>query len=82
MSRRPTVAEQRKAAASQDAGQSEVKDMYEEAQKKGFFGVSPSPIENKEYSLETGPKSPSAFDGHVAHAEALLKQQKEAGQNG
>jgi hypothetical protein len=67
------MAESKKA----DAGQAEVQDAFTEAQKKGFFGESPSPIPNKEYSLESGPESPSAFEGQVAHVKARLKTLEE-----
>lgn len=51
---------------SGDFGQSEVKQSFDEAQEKGYFGTEVDPIPNKEYSLETGPDSPTAADQREA----------------
>jgi hypothetical protein len=59
-----------------DAGQAEVQNTYDEAAKRGYFGEVPDQPANKEYTLQTGPDSPTAFDEHVSINEARIKAQK------
>lgn len=36
------------------------------AEDVGYLGTSPDPIPNEEYTLTTGPESPSAAEAHIA----------------
>jgi len=60
----------------EDVGQAEVQAARDKAREQGYEGSSPSTIPNKEFSLETGPDSPSAAQMLVAAAEARLNDQK------
>jgi hypothetical protein len=51
-----------KADKGTDAGQAEVQRRSDEATEKGYFGTVPPGPANEEYSLESGPDSPSAYD--------------------
>lgn len=44
----------------QDVGQAEVQSVRDKAREQGYEGYSPSPVPNSEFSLATGPDSPSA----------------------
>lgn len=51
-----------------DAGQAEVQKVAENAEEKGFLGVEADPIDNDEYSLKTGPASPTVAEQRAAVA--------------
>lgn len=61
-----------------DLGQAEVESARDKARKQGYEGTSPSTVPNEEFSLETGPDSPSAAELHVAAAEQRINDQKGA----
>lgn len=44
--------QQRKAAASEDAGQAEVQAKFDEAAEKGYFGHSPLEVPQENYTLQ------------------------------
>jgi hypothetical protein len=68
------VATEKKGA---DAGQAEVQNQYDEAVKQGFLGSkSPAAIPNKEYTLQSGPDSPSPLEEHIGITEQRLAAQK------
>lgn len=46
------------------------------AEEKGYFGETHSPFDNKEFSLESGPDSPSALDQEIAVHEARIEALK------
>jgi hypothetical protein len=52
-------------------------DLYQRALEVGYFGESPKSIPNEEFSLKTGPESPSAasqiVDAHRAQLEVAEK---------
>lgn len=48
----------------------------EAAQEKGYFGETHSPFENDEFSLRTGPDSPTALDQEIAVHEARVEALK------
>ena len=54
-------------------------DLHQQALERGYFGDSPKTIPNEEFTLKTGPESPSAASqmvdarrAHLAQAEASL----------
>jgi hypothetical protein len=49
-------------------GAEELKNKVDEAQEKGYYGPDPV-IPNEEWSLESGPDSPSAEDVRLARAQ-------------
>lgn len=57
-----------------DLGQAEVKSAREKARKQGYEGSSPATIPNKEFTLSTGPDSPSAANQLAAIAEQRGKE--------
>lgn len=68
------MAETKKGA---DAGQAEAQSTYDEAAKQGFFGEKPaSAIPNREYTLQSGPDSPTPFEEHVVINERRIADQK------
>jgi hypothetical protein len=61
-------------------------DLHQQALEQGYFGTSPKSIPNEQFSLKTGPDSPSAASqivearrGQVAVAEASLTNNPEKG---
>lgn len=61
-----------------DVGQAEVQSERDKAREQGFEGTSAKPIPNSEYTLQSGPDSPSAVDAAVAIAEQRLRELKGA----
>jgi hypothetical protein len=55
------------------AGAVEVQERVDKEQEQGYAGEVVDPIPNKEYSLQSGPDSPTAADSR----EALLKREAE-----
>ena len=56
----------RTSAASTDVGQKEVQDRFDEANEKGYFGVTPDPTPNENYTLQgqgKGLPTPETDDG-------------------
>jgi hypothetical protein len=62
-----------------DLGQAQVQQRRDEAAEKGHFGEKPPGPANEEYSLRTGPKSPSALEATIMASEQQLKALKESG---
>lgn len=60
--------QQQKKPAVKDAGQAEVKSAFEEAQEQGYFGNEVDPTPNKEFSLQSGPDSPTVAEQRAALA--------------
>lgn len=55
-----------KAKAPADAGQAEIQKTFDEAQAKGYLGSRPDgAIPNAEYTLQTGPDSPTPLEEHI-----------------
>ena len=52
-----------------EAGAQEVQERVDEETAQGFAGVEVDPIPNEEYSLQSGPDSPTAADTRKALAE-------------
>ena len=50
------------AKASDDAGKASVQEQVDAEQEQGFFGTKVDPRPNSDYSLESGPDSPSAVE--------------------
>ncbi len=66
-------------SARADAGQSEAQKIYDEAVKNGFLGTKPEgAIPNKEYTLQSGPSSPSPLEEHIAIHERRLADVKKS----
>jgi hypothetical protein len=68
---------------SKQAPKSAPKDLYQQALERGYFGESPKTIPNEEFSLKTGPDSPSAAAqivdarrGQLVTAEASLTKRE------
>jgi len=53
-----------------DGGGEEVAEKMKEGLEKGYFGPDEPVIPNEEWSLESGPDSPSAEDTRLARAQA------------
>jgi hypothetical protein len=62
-----------------DVGQAEVQGIRDKAREQGYEGYSPSTIPNKEFTLTTGPDSPSAAEQMVKAAEQNLNDLKARG---
>ncbi len=56
-----------------DAGQAEVQAERDKAREQGYEGTSPSTIPNREFSLQTGPDSPSAHEQQLAAAKQRVE---------
>lgn len=65
-----------------DAGQKEAQSTYDEAAKKGYYGTVPDQPANSEYSIQSGPASPGAFEQNVATHEARVKDMRESTADG
>jgi hypothetical protein len=66
-----------KAKASADAGQAEIQKTFDEAQAKGYFGQRPAgAIDNKAYTLQSGPDSPTPLEEHIAFNDQRTKAMK------
>lgn len=64
---------EKKADKAADAGQAEMQKIADEASDQGFLGTKVDPIPNSEYSLQSGPDSPTALE----QQEALKKARAE-----
>lgn len=53
---------------SDELGGAEVQQKVDDAEANGFYGVKVDPIPDEEYSLLTGPNSPSTVDTATARA--------------
>lgn len=71
------MAEKKKKEADEgqngDAGEAETQKVADEAAEQGFIGTTPDPIPNSEYSLESGPDSPTLEE----QRKAVAKQKEE-----
>jgi hypothetical protein len=65
-----------RAQGAKDKAAAKVAEMREKAQEVGFFGNRPEQPDNEEYSIQTGPDSPTAFDAAVASREADIEDLK------
>jgi hypothetical protein len=66
-----------KAKASADAGQAELQKQQDEAEAKGFRGSRPEgAIPNKEYTLQSGPTSPTPLEEHIVFNEQRTRAMK------
>lgn len=64
-------------AVAQAADEREsVEKVVAEAEEKGYFGETHSPFDNDEFTLRTGPDSPTALDQEIASSEARVKALK------
>lgn len=54
-----------------DGGQADAQKLVDKAEDRGFIGTKADPRPNSDYSLESGPDSPSAA---AQHADALRAQ--------
>lgn len=71
-----------KTAASPDAGQKELQEKFDEAQEKGYFGVTPDPTPNENYTLQgqgAGKPTPETDDDL---ANALAANQRKLARTG
>ena len=77
------MAEQKKdvaasSAPADDAGQKQLQQEADKATEQGFYGEEVDPIPNSEYSLQSGPKSPTWPEQKAALAEAEAKKENQA----
>jgi hypothetical protein len=72
----------RKTAASTDGGKKELQAAFDEAQEKGYFGVTPDPTPNENYTLKgvaSGKPTPETDD---ALADELAANQRKLAREG
>ena len=61
------MAESKAKGSARDAGQAQVQRTFDEAHEKGYMGERPAgSIDNREYTLLSGPDSPSPLEEHLA----------------
>ena len=68
-------------APTEDLGQAEMQAKRDADVEKGHWGEKPPGPDNAEYTLKTGPDSPSALDASVTAAERRAKALRESGSN-
>lgn len=74
------MAERKNAA---DAGQAEAQKIQDQAEDKGHFGEKPeSKFSNEDFSLKTGPDSPSAAEQTAESLAAIADQSRASAQEG
>jgi hypothetical protein len=72
-----------KETKASDFGASQVRDAFDDAQQKGYFGQKVDPLPNSAHSLESGPEAPTASEQHAtalkARAEDITADAKKKG---
>jgi len=66
-----------KKADDPEAGLKEVQERVDKELEQGFVGTKVDPIDNKEYSIQSGPDSPTIAEQYEALAEAELEKDKD-----
>jgi hypothetical protein len=72
----------RKTAASTDLGQDEVQQAFDEAREKGYFGVTPDPTPNENYTIKGVTKNAPTPETDDALADELAANQRKLAREG
>jgi hypothetical protein len=70
------MAKKNENADDTEAGLAEVQEKVDQETEQGFVGVEVDPIPNEEYSVQTGPDSPTIAEQQKALAEKLAKEER------